>query len=244
MNVNSTNEKSSLKIKIEQPATFSSCADVTYATSADIADAINEMFRPVFSDYKGCNIMVTAVPGRGYVVTPILYFALKSESEYINNPDNTYAFKPIMRNAGDDIVQRRSKIAAISTGLLSTKIEMTADAKSVLADFVLGDFKDETKIPWTSDYYKPYTTNMETYIMVTKLDMVKFVSKAYGEVGANGDKMYYQIAPLSPAANSYGRAENWIFYIFRLHDEIYDKLKLKGYNINPSDASPVMFPAG
>ena len=237
----STNEvKSPLKIKVTKPATFMNCADVTYSTSSEIAAAINEMFEGMLADYSGCNIVVTAVQNRGLVISPILYFSVKPEADY-SDPNKTFAFSPVIKNPGDDIVQRRMKVFT-GNNMINTRVSITDDGKSVLSDFVLGNFSDEKKIPWTSDYYNVFSNNMETYIAVTKLDIVKFISKIYGEVDSKGDKMYYQITATEPAANSYGRMENWIFNILRVHDEIYDKLKLKGWNISPMNASPIMYP--
>ena len=232
--------KTPVKVKVVKPATFMNCADVTFSTSAEVAAAINGMFEAVFDDYSGCNIVANAVQGRGIVVTPILYFSVRPEAEYADE-SKTFAFAPIIKNPGDDIVQRRMKVLTGSS-MINTKVNITEDGNSALADFVLGDFTNEKKIPWTSDYYNVFSNNMETYIAVSKLDIVKLISKIYGEVDANGNKIFYQTTAVGPAANSYGRMENWIFYILRVHEEIYDKLKLKGWNINPANASPIMYP--
>ncbi len=210
-----------VKLDMKAHAEFEAVADTAITTTDDLGKVINSIFGEVFDDYYGCTLKVEYMPNYcAYVVFPMLYFKVLSNEEY-RNAKRT-AFLPMSEVAADSMVarvQRLSRIAATS----GVKVEMTADGKSILEDFVIKNSKInqnvhlEDSFDWTQAYNVIPTEN-GTFVRVFKLDMFNLLKMIYGDKSADGSKQYYQITPTGTigAVTQYQKPSNWSLIIMRL----------------------------
>lgn len=209
----STNQAA--KLVLTKPAHFDACADVMLSTTNELGRVINDIFSNVFADYYGCSITVQMVTSRGFYIIPKLYFHVLSDQEY-DREDKVFAFKPIGKeSSSNSLLDKVKNISNVATVMNSPSRGMlfTEDGKSILEDFML---TTNGKIDFNKCFESKRYTN-ETIISVFKLDILKIVSKIYGEIDSENTPYYYQITPTFQIGSTpYKNSENWGLYILRL----------------------------
>ena len=200
-----------VKLDMKAHAEFEAVADTAITTTDDLGKVINSIFGEVFNDYYGCSLKVEYMPNYcAYVVLPMLYFKILDNEGY-HRAERT-AFLPMSEVAADSMVarvQRVSRIAATS----GVKVEMTADGKSILEDFVIKNNRTnpnvhlEDNFDWTQAYNVIPTDN-GTFVRVFKLDMFNLLRMIYGD----------KITPTGSigAVTQYQKPTNWSLIIMRL----------------------------
>lgn len=208
--------KEVLKLNLKQHVPFKPVGDVSITTTTELAKVINEILSQVFKDYYGCNLQVQYKPmgnqGGVYVVVPVLFFHVLKPEEY---NDGTFAFLPIGANPESDLVGRVQRIAQMSSA--GAKVTMTEDGKSILEDFVINPNKNQ-EFDW-NQAYSVQAAGDETFIQVFKLDILKFITKIFGDKDEEGSVQYYQITPIGVLneRNMFKAPSNWSLNIMRLN---------------------------
>lgn len=217
INTNTTvEEKEVLKINLPKPLAFNSVGDVKITTTNELAKEVNEVLVKVFKDYYGCNLQVQQkqVPGGfTYAVVPVLLFKVLKAEEYTEG--DIFAFKPIAADPAKDVVSRVQRIAQMGS-MPGVKVNITDDGKSILSDFTM-DVPRNQEFDWKTAYTTK-TTDEGTFILVYKLDMIKFINKLYGTVNEFGSKQHYEIRINGVVfeRNQYRANQNWGLNILRI----------------------------
>lgn len=215
--VENEQKKAPAKLVLTKPAHFDACADVMLSSTNELGRVINGIFSKVFEDYYGCSINVQMVTGRGFFIIPKLHFHVLPDAEYDKETDKAFAFQPVSKNKNGnsflDKVKSVSNAATIANSP-SRGIVFTEDGKSILSDFM---FTQNGKVDFDKCFEcKQYTNEM--IISVFKLDILKIITKIYGEVNEENTPYYYQITPTFQIGSTpYKNSDNWGIYILRLH---------------------------
>lgn len=208
-----------LKIVLTKPADFDACADVSITTTDELSRAINRIFAGAFNDFYGIHLAVQNVPGRGLAISPILYFRVLPFSAY--EDDSAYfAFNPIAKGGrGVSMLNRVERVSRYNSPL-DKQVIITDDGKSALEDFMqVAPGKKFNDNQW-QQVYSVIPVGENTFIQLQRVDLLKVVSKVFGEIDEEGTPYYYNVAPARPVSGfngAYKAAENWILNIMRLH---------------------------
>ena len=217
--------KSNLKLNMA-PIDLKPIGVVAVTTTNDIAGQINDIFCSVFDDYYGCKISVTAAPVNGhmeYVINPELFFRVLRKDMYSDK--KFYGFNPIdLKSDKVDMYDRILRVNALRNS--ATKVEITDDLKSTLAEFIITNNINKFDF---NECFSVYTENNETFVRVTRLDVLKFFKTIYGHK-YEGCECYYQATPTKQiVSNRYGFTDNWAVTLLKLNwKEMEDAAKKQG----------------
>ena len=233
-----------LNISVE-PAEFPSTGEMLFTDTEEIGIKINDIFKPSFEDYEGCEIVVKLINGIA-VISPKLYFNILPNDSYGHEEEERFtAFIPdaAMRN-GKDIVSRRERVIAFGQPLLG-RVGMTPSGKQIFEKIaVKGNnrtFVDDINI---ENIYKVVNIGDRTFIEVSNIDITALATLIYGEKNINGDLLRYQVIATEPVNVNYNIGmfnsmaqqpvfSKWGIYVLRLNiDHMDDQAKLLGYSFN------------
>ena len=240
-NENKAEERTPLKIVVNEPANFDACQEVKITSSRDMAKSINNMFS-MFDDYTACNLVVQPIVGVGNVVVPILYFRLLKASEY-NDPTKTFAFKPVYATKNEEgFMDKLSRISGASAGDIKNSVKITQDGMDVMEDFLVGNRKQGSKINWT-DLYQVKQLTDETLIAITGIDLYKIISKIYGEVDSENEPYSYRVLPVGEVGGrAMGSVVNWNLTVFRIRRGALSRsADIIGYGVPVDYGMPPMY---
>ena len=211
----STNEtRQKYRIEVE-PKPFDPCGDLKVTSTRNLIDDINKILACSFSDYYGCGLTVQYQPDRmSFAIIPTVVFKVLADEEY--KKDGVFAFMPSSAADGGDLVGRVQRITRSAT--LGKLVTMTQDGKDALEDFMFDQFINHKNVNW-EESYRTLTTAGNSFVIVNKFDIYKFLQAIYGVDDPKEPKVFYQITP-SRIINSqyqYKTADEWSVIIQRIH---------------------------
>lgn len=209
------------KINVPKTATFVPTKETLVTTSIEFAKIVNSIFKPIYQDYYGCNI-IPVVNGAGYGFTVHLGFTI---------PDNGYddekpsAFIPVEMAKSGSMVDRVQRV--INTSMTpKSRFEMTKYGKEGLLPFLgLGCDRNgqrrnpswENRMKVTQD--NRYGGNGKVCITLEGFDPIEIVKAFYGDKDKDKGMIWYQVSAIRPLGDpiaSSGNIQNWTINIDRL----------------------------
>lgn len=204
-------KKDAYYIKMERPADFDPCQELSITTTRDLSYAVNGVFKGAFSDYMGCNLVVVPVPNAGFVITPYLYFRLLPPQEYTN--DKFFAFEPtMMKGKQNTFVDTLSLLTNPNMTASARMAAITEDGKTALAEFI--PHPKNQQINWPQQYAVK-TVDGETIISLTSANIYPIVKKIYGGKDEENSMYDYTITPTKQMALDNSGSANWVLNIQR-----------------------------
>ena len=221
METSTTETRNEYRIEVE-PKAFDPCGDLKVTSTKNLIDDINKILASSFNDYYGCGISVQYQPDRmSFAIIPTVVFKVLPDADY--KKDGIFAFIPSSATDAGDVLGRVQRITRSAT--LGKLVTMTQDGKDALKHFMFDQFIDRKNVNW-EESYRTLTTAGNSFVVVNKFDIYKFLTAIYGStdpIDAKEDdpdaKVFYQITP-SRIINSqyqYKTADEWSVIIQRIH---------------------------
>lgn len=197
-------------------------------TTNKLAKEINSIFTPVFSDYFGC--IINAANN----LDVNLYF--KPQSINNINPNKYHAIEENVYGS-DDSSNIMRRLDSIYTSTQKKNVfRLTSEASQILYEFLNPALTNGHK---KINAYDPqsyinanimveiqdraYNYGGQPYylVMIQGLDIIKFISKIYGDKCSNGSKAFYQVQPCTALNNVQPQMPNanWVISIQKLDSE-------------------------
>ena len=213
MSSNSNENTKVTKIECTKKDKFTSASKVQFYTKTDIAEMVNQLFRPAFKDYNGSFVQVIQPPkGIGPVYVQIVLDFIPGSD---NREGSTIA---AYRNIGEVINENgtrdknsiTSQIMAYNAKAKSRQaFEITQEAVEMLTPF-LSYFTQGLKPNVRAWMASPYTVEKEVPVSrnvfmgetkfvihegITCLDLGKIFEEIYGTKNEAGHRVKYEIQP-------------------------------------------------
>lgn len=231
-NQNTNNaKKKEFTIKIDETREFPGVQKSEITTLVDIGKMVNSIFRPVFSDYAGCNLTLAA---NNSIVTE-LYFKYTGQSD----PDKytAVARKSDMARTSNNPMQM---INNLNNRNSSKQFVLTQPAMDIISEFLYGSVSQNGNINWEKDKYGIVTERTQranqmynsyvSYVQINHIDINKIIRAIYGK--RDGDtKFEYSILPIRELPSVDGRLRNMLVSITQVNVKEVETLlsKLGGY---------------
>jgi len=212
----STNPETRNAYRIEvDPKPFDPCGDLKVTSTRNLIDDINKILASSFSDYYGCGLTVQYQPDRlSFAIIPTIVFKVLPDEEY--KKDGVFAFIPSSATDAGDVLGRVQRITRSAT--IGKLVSMTQDGKDALGSFMFDNFTNHKNVNW-EESYRTLTTAGNSFVIVNKFDIYKFLVAIYGAKDDSESDVFYQITP-SRIINSqyqYKTADEWSVIIQRIH---------------------------
>ena len=214
-NENIQNQNEPLRLNIE-PQPFDGVMKSKLTTTIALSKTINQLFRPIFSDYEGCII----APDSYGQLQVALYFKDKG----MRGTDETIkTLIPVTeRVKGTTAIDR---VMQMNLRNSSKSYDISKDTKDILSEFIYT--RGNSKVNWnqhileqTERQYNGYTI----YVKIVGLDLVRIVRKIYGGK-LDGSRIDYNISIIKPiGADVNGFNQNFLINIQQLDSKEVERL--------------------
>lgn len=186
-------KKESHYIKVE-PQSFDGELNSKLISTFDLCKKINEMFRPVFSDYVGCIIF----PNQNGKLETWLSFEDRPEVE-----GKLKAIEPLVKKDINSL-SNAERVLNINNMFKNKTYELTEISKEILEEFITPQ-SNSKKIKWDRIYFEQTVQNMYNRgiinVYLTDLDLIKLIKKIYGSK-VDGNRVDYQVTMQRPISNN------------------------------------------
>lgn len=211
---NKANEPMRLNI---EPIPFDGVMQSKLTTTIGLSKTINQLFRPVFSDYEGCIIAPDAY-GQLQVA---LYF--KDKGSFGRNDDMIKTLIPVTeRVKGTSAIDR---IMQMNLRNSSKAYDISKDTKDILSEFIYT--RGNSKVNWNQHVVEQTERQYNgqiIYVKVVGLDLVRLVRKIYGGK-IDGSRIDYNISIIKPiGADMSGFNQNFLINIQQLDSKEVERL--------------------
>lgn len=231
-------EKKMLHIVNDTPLKFETTVEKMLTTSTELAMMINEVFKPMMSDWYGSEIII------GNNGELIVNFTFKS----ITNGDNTRrVFLPINQATEKSSNQTLDRFMSVNlmNAAKSRNMEITSYGIEMMLDVMLPHVKQKIKAdnvntirPFIGETYESagmYSTVQNIYNTVTGIDINRVLNVVFGarESSNAGDHFIYKARALRPVdmammQYAYNKPSvNYIVEIERMTNNKYNNAMLK-----------------
>ena len=225
-----------LRVVNDNPLQFQTTVEKCLTTTTEMAMQINEIFKPIFSDWYGCEVVPNV---NGGIEVKFIFKA-------INNGDKeTRAFLPINQSQEKTDNQVLDRIYAINAANMSKNhtLEITSYGAEVIYDVMINEFKKKINPHKKETMRKYYSETSETvgyagnvqniYCTVIGIDIYKVLGVVFGNKSENGDQIVYKatpIRPVTPGLNPMGLAianQNYVVDIEKMEMKKFNSAMLK-----------------
>lgn len=211
-----TTPREPLKFGKVEPIEFPNTMETALTTTLNLAQTINELFRPIFVDYEGSSIQIEPQTGR-FVVS--LFFKDKGEASEGQYKSVHSIAAPTSRK--NSIAERIARVNMINK---SKNIELSQDTKDLLTEFF------DVKPDWSrfcAEVSEPTYNGQILYLKVTGLNLNKLLKKIYGNkirfAGEENHPVNYNTQLIRPIGGV-GDSTNYLVSVLRLDDVQVGKL--------------------
>ena len=210
---NNTNEP--LRLVIE-PQPFDGVMKSKLTTTIALSKTVNQLFRPIFSDYEGCII----APDAYGQLQVSLYFKDKG---YSGREDVIKSLIPVTeRVKGTSAIDR---IMQMNLRNSSKAYDLSKETKDILSEFFYT--RGNAKVNWNQHVVeqteRQYNGQL-IYVKVVGLDLVRLVRKIYGGK-IDGSRIDYNISIIKPiGADMNGFNQNFLINIQQLDSKEVERL--------------------
>lgn len=215
MNKNNNNANEPMRLAIE-PIPFDGVMKSKLTTTIALSKTINQLFRPVFSDYEGCIIAPDAY-GQLQVA---LYFKDKG---MIGGEDVIKSLFPVTeRIKGTSAIDR---VMQMNLRNSSKAYDLSKETKDILSEFIYT--RGNSKVNWNQhivEQTERQYNGQVIYVKVVGLDLVRLVRKIYGGK-IDGSRIDYNISIIKPiGADMTGFNQNFLINIQQLDSKEVERL--------------------
>lgn len=225
-----------LHIVNDNPLEFQTTVEKSLTTTTEMAMQINEIFRPIFSDWYGCEVIPNV---NGSVEVRFIFKAIS------NGDDEKRAFLPINRSREKTDNQVLDRIYAINAANMSKHhtLEITSYGAEVIYDVMINEFKKKVnpqKRETMRNYYSEVAENVgymstvqNIYCTVNGIDIYKLLGIVFGSKTSGGEQIVYKVTPIrpvTPGINPMGIAianQNYIVEIEKMTMKRFNEAMLK-----------------
>lgn len=205
-----------LRLNLE-PLEFDGVMKSKLTTTIALAKTVNQIFRPVFTDYEGCII----APDQFGQLQAALYFKDKGHAR---NEDEVKTLIPVTeRVQGTSPIDRITRMNLRNS---SKSYDVSNETKEILSEFIYT--RGNTKVNWgqhiveqTERGYNGYSI----YVKVIGIDLVRLVRKIYGGK-IDGSRIDYNVSIIKPIGMDMtgGMSQNYLINIQQLDSREVERL--------------------
>lgn len=209
-------KQEALRINIE-PLEFDGVMKSKLTTTIALSKTINQLFRPIFTDYEGCII----APDQFGQLQAALYFKDKGMN---GREDSIKTLIPVTeRVQGTSAIDRITRMNLRNS---SKSYDVSKDTKEILSEFIYT--RGNSKVNWnqhiveqTEQAYNGYSI----YVKIIGIDIVRLVRKIYGGK-INGSRIDYNISVVKPIGMDMtgGANQNYLINIQQLDSREVERL--------------------
>lgn len=218
-----------LKIVNNEPLDFEEIIDTSYSSTTKLSMQINEIFKPLFSDWYGCDIIPD--PESGSFIVSFIFKAVAT------GDDENRAFLPITnkkQKTSNSTLDRILQINRINSSA-QTNMEITPYGMELIYDLIYDNLKKNINPEKPSTYknivaetventgigmYSGQTQNI--YNTVVGIDIKKVLAILFGNKTKDGKDYYaYNIFAINIAPNNFNT--NRVNYILEIQRCPYNK---------------------
>ena len=209
-------KQEALRINIE-PLEFDGVMKSKLTTTIALSKTINQLFRPIFTDYEGCII----APDQFGQLQAALYFKDKGMNR---REDSIKTLIPVTeRVQGTSAIDRITRMNLRNS---SKSYDVSKDTKEILSEFIYT--RGNSKVNWnqhiveqTEQAYNGYSI----YVKIIGIDIVRLVRKIYGGK-INGSRIDYNISVVKPIGMDMtgGANQNYLINIQQLDSREVERL--------------------
>lgn len=212
---NNNNANEPLRL-VTEPQPFDGVMKSKLTTTLALSKIVNQLFRPVFSDYEGCIIAPDAY-GQLQVA---LYFKDKGMT---GSDDKVKSLIPVIeRVKGTSAIDR---IMQMNLRNSSKAYDLSKDTKDILSEFIYT--RGNAKVNWNQHVLEQTERQYNgqiIYVKVVGLDLVRLVRKIYGGK-IDGSRIDYNISIIKPiGADVQGINQNFLINIQQLDSKEVERL--------------------
>lgn len=215
-NQNAQQKREPLSLNID-PLEFDGVMKSKLTTTISLAKVVNQLFRPVFTDYEGCII----APDQFGQLQAALYFKDKG---HVRNQDEIKTLIPVTeRVQGSSAMDRVMRMNLRNS---SKSYDVSNETKEILSEFIYT--RGNAKVNWgqhiveqTERGYNGYSI----YVKVVGIDIVRLVRKLYGGK-IDGARIDYNVSIIKPIGMdmSGGMNQNYLINIQQLDSREVERL--------------------
>lgn len=210
---NKSNEP--MRIVIE-PLPFDGVMKSKLTTTIALSKTINQLFRPIFSDYEGCII----APDSYGQLQVSLYFKDKGIT---GREDVIKSLQPVIeRVKGTSAIDR---IMQMNLRNSSKAYDLSKETKDILSEFIYT--RGNAKVNWNQHVIEQTERQYNgqiIYVKVVGLDLVRLVRKIYGGK-IDGSRIDYNISIIKPIGTDMsGYNQNFLVNIQQLDSKEVERL--------------------
>lgn len=216
-NANNNDKNKDLRLDIE-PIPFDGVMKNKLTTTNVLCKIVNQVFRPVFSDYEGCVI----VPDSYGQLSVSLYF--KDKGNFPASVDSIKTLFPVTeRVKGTSPID---KVLQMNLRNSSRAYDISEDTKRILSEFIYT--RGNSKVHWNQHVFEQTEqqqfNNQIIYVKVVGLDLVRLIRKIYGGK-INGSRIDYNVSIIKPiGASVNGGIQNYLVNIQQLDSKEVERL--------------------
>lgn len=233
MNQNQNNnqqQREPLSLTIE-PIEFDGLLKTKFTTTVELAKMVNEIFRPVFSDYEGCLVLPNQMGGFDTVV----YFCDKGVQD-----ERLKALRPVVQQGNQLNISQR--ISNINRRFQNKTYELTDDAKDVFSEFMVKE-RNSNKVRWNQLVVEKAENNYNScviHVQLNGIDIMKIIKKIYGSSVKGNRTDYSMKLERGIGMNTSGMYANYLVSILQLDTKEVEKVAQSVGMVPLSDTIPMV----
>lgn len=217
------------KIKTS-PIAFDSTTDAKLMTTLDVGTLINALFRKVFKDYEGCQIVLDPAQNRWKAN---LFFRKNANASTENAVENIIPLSSKAEAAnGKPSIGRRIESISMLTSNISYKL--TDATTDVLSMYYMPWEKNKKGEPnWkvlATEQQEPIAygyNGSNIYVRIANLDVILLLKSIYGEKNELDHWVDYSITPIRPVTQFQSNTPNLLLSVQRVDCEVVKELYAK-----------------
>lgn len=155
-------------------------------TTTDLAKMVNQIFKPVFSDFVGSLILPNQMGGFDTVV----YFRDSGIKD-----ERTTAIQQLIQQGNHNQLTMSERIKNMNTRYKNKTYDLTRDCKDIFKEFMVTE-RNGKKINWNKyivEKAEPNYNGYSVYVQLNGIDIMKIIRKLYGGTSKDGKRTDYSM---------------------------------------------------
>lgn len=155
-------------------------------TTTDLAKIVNQIFKPIFSDFVGSLILPNQMGGFDTVV----YFRESGIKD-----ERTTAIQQLVQQGNHNQLSMSERIKNMNTRYKNKTYDLTRDCKDVFKEFMVTEGNGK-KINWNKyvvEKAEPNYNGYSVYVQLNGIDIMKIIRKLYGGTSKDGKRTDYSM---------------------------------------------------